>query len=72
MPIEMDENSTSIFSSKDLCLIREIPEIIDMGIDSVKIEGRLKTEYYLASIINVYRNAIDICILTLHSETLIH
>ncbi len=59
MPIEMDENSTSIFSSKDLCLIREIPEIIDMGIDSLKIEGRLKTEYYLASIINVYRNAID-------------
>ena len=59
MPIEMDENSTSIFSSKDLCLIREIPEIIDMGIDSVKIEGRLKTEYYLASIINIYRNAID-------------
>ena len=59
MPIEMDENSTSIFSSKDLCLIREIPEIIEMGIDSLKIEGRLKTEYYLASIINVYRNAID-------------
>ena len=59
MPIEMDENSTSIFSSKDLCLVREIPEIIDMGIDSVKIEGRLKTEYYLASIINIYRNAID-------------
>ena len=59
MPIEMDESSTSIFSSKDLCLIREIPEIIEMGIDSLKIEGRLKTEYYLASIINVYRNAID-------------
>ena len=59
MPIEMDENSTSIFSSKDLCLIREIPEIIEMGIDSVKIEGRLKTEYYLASIINIYRNAIN-------------
>ena len=59
MPIEMDDHSTSIFSSKDLCLIREIPEIIDMGIDSMKIEGRLKTEYYLASIINVYRNAVD-------------
>ena len=59
MPIEMDENSTSIFSSKDLCLINEIPEILEMGIDSLKIEGRLKTEYYLASIINVYRNAID-------------
>ena len=59
MPIEMDEHGTSIFSSKDLCLIKEIPEIIDMGIDSLKIEGRLKTEYYVASIVNVYRNAID-------------
>lgn len=59
MPIEVDEQGTSIFSSKDLCLIKEIPEIIDMGIDSLKIEGRLKTEYYLASVINVYRNAID-------------
>ena len=59
MPIEMDENSTSIFSSKDLCLIREVPEIIETGVDSMKIAGRLKTEYYLASIINIYRNAID-------------
>ncbi len=59
MPIEINEYGTSIFSSKDLCLIREIPEIIDMGIDSLKIEGRLKTEYYLASVINSYRNAID-------------
>ena len=59
MPIETNEYGTSIFSSKDLCLIKELPEIIDMGIDSVKIEGRLKTEYYLASVISVYRNAID-------------
>ncbi len=59
MPIEIDKYGTSIFSSKDLCLIKEIPEIIDMGVDSMKIEGRLKTEYYLASVINVYRNAID-------------
>lgn len=59
MPIETNEYGTSIFSSKDLCLIKELPEIIDMGIDSLKIEGRLKTEYYLASIVNVYRNAID-------------
>ena len=59
MPIEMDEHGTSIFSSKDLCLIKELPEIIDMGVDSLKIEGRLKTEYYVASIVNVYRNAID-------------
>ena len=59
MPIETNEYGTSIFSSKDLCLIKEIPEIIEMGIDSLKIEGRLKTEYYLASVINAYRNAID-------------
>ena len=59
MPVETDEKGTYIFSSKDLCLIREIPEIIDMGIDSIKIEGRLKTEYYVATVINAYRNAID-------------
>ena len=59
MPIETNEYGTSIFSSKDLCLIKEIPEIMDMGVDSLKIEGRLKTEYYLASVIGTYRNAID-------------
>ena len=59
MPIETNEYGTSIFSSKDLCLIKEIPEIIEMGVDSLKIEGRLKTEYYLASVVNAYRNAID-------------
>lgn len=59
MPIETSEYGTSIFSSKDLCLIKEIPEIIEMGVDSLKIEGRLKTEYYVASVVNSYRNAID-------------
>ena len=59
MPVETDEKGTYIFSSKDLCLINEIPEIIEMGIDSIKIEGRLKTEYYVATVINAYRNAID-------------
>ncbi len=59
MPIETEEKGTYILSSKDLCLIREIPEIIDIGVDSLKIEGRLKTEYYLASVVNAYRNAID-------------
>ncbi len=59
MPIEINEHGTSIFSSKDLCLIKEIPEILEMGIDSLKIEGRLKTEYYIASVVNCYRNAID-------------
>ena len=59
MPVEHDDNGTYIFSSKDMCLIKEIPEIVEMGVDSLKIEGRLKTEYYLASVVNVYRNAID-------------
>lgn len=59
MLVETDENGTYILSSKDLCLIKEIPQIIEMGVDSLKIEGRLKTEYYLASVVNVYRNAID-------------
>ena len=59
MPVEYDENGTYIFSSKDLCLINEIPEIINLGVDSLKIEGRLKTEYYLATVVNTYRNAID-------------
>ncbi|MDO5557354.1 MAG: U32 family peptidase [Clostridia bacterium] len=59
MPVDDDKNGTYIFSSKDLCLIKEIPEIIDMGVESLKIEGRLKTEYYLASVVNAYRNAID-------------
>ena len=59
MPVEDDDKGTYIFSSKDLCLIKEIPEIIDMGVDSLKIDGRLKTEYYLAVVVNTYRNAID-------------
>ena len=59
MPVEQDEKGTYIFSSKDLCLINEIPEIMEMGVNSLKIEGRLKTEYYLATVVNAYRNAID-------------
>lgn len=59
MPIEEDENGTYVLSSKDLCLVKDIPEIIDMGITSLKIEGRLKSEYYLANVVNTYRCAID-------------
>lgn len=59
MPVEDDKHGTYIFSSKDLCLIKEIPQIIEMGVNSLKIEGRLKTEYYLASVINTYRTAIN-------------
>lgn len=59
MPIEEDSNGTYVLSSKDLCLIKDIPDIIKMEITSLKIEGRLKSEYYLASVVNAYRNAID-------------
>ena len=59
MPVDTDEKGTYIFSSKDLCLINEIPELINMGVDSLKVEGRLKTEYYIATVINAYRVAID-------------
>ena len=58
-PVIEDENGMTIFSSKDLCLIDELPEIVEMGVDSLKIEGRLKTENYLASIVNTYRCALD-------------
>ena len=57
--IDFDEKGTYIFSSKDLCLIKQIPTIIEMGVDSLKIEGRLKTDYYLATVTRVYRKAID-------------
>lgn len=57
--IDFDEKGTYIFSSKDLCLIKQIPTIISMGVDSLKIEGRLKTDYYLATVTRVYRQAID-------------
>ena len=59
MPVEEDEHGTYVLSSKDLCLIKSIPEIVEMGITSLKIEGRLKSAYYLASVVNCYRNAID-------------
>ena len=59
MPIEEDQKGTYVMSSKDLCLIKEIPELIELGVNSLKVEGRLKTEYYLATIINAYRCAID-------------
>ena len=57
--IDNDEKGTYIFSSKDLCLLKQIPVLADMGMDSLKVEGRLKTDYYLATIIRSYRKAID-------------
>ena len=57
--VDYYEKGTYLFSSKDMCLISQIPTIIDMGVESLKIEGRLKTEYYLATVVRVYRKAID-------------
>lgn len=58
-PVEEDERGTYVFNSKDLCMIEYIPEIIEAGISSAKIEGRMKTIFYAATIIRVYREAID-------------
>ena len=58
-PVFEDERGTYIFNSKDLCLISKIPEIIESGVTSLKIEGRVKTEYYVASVVKAYREAID-------------
>ncbi len=57
--IEQDENGTYILNSKDLCLIDKVPELIACGVDSFKIEGRMKTYYYTAAVTNAYRRAID-------------
>lgn len=59
LPIEENERGTFIMSSKDMCTIEHIPELIDAGIDSFKIEGRMKSAYYTAVVTNSYRMAID-------------
>lgn len=59
MPVEENERGTYIFNSKDLCMIEYLPEMIEAGIDSLKVEGRMKSMLYVASIIRTYRMAID-------------
>lgn len=58
-PVEEDERGTYIFNSKDLCMIEYIPELVEAGIDSFKIEGRMKTALYAATVARTYRKAID-------------
>ncbi len=58
-PIQEDERGTFIFNSKDLCMIRHIPELISCGISSLKIEGRVKSSFYVATVVKAYREAID-------------
>ncbi len=57
--IQEDERGTYILNSKDMCLIRHIKELVDAGITSFKIEGRMKSPYYVATVVNAYRRAID-------------
>ena len=59
MPVFENERGTFIFNSKDLCMIDHLPEMIDAGIDSLKIEGRMKTALYVATVVRAYRMAID-------------
>ena len=59
MPVFENERGTYIFNSKDLCMIEHIPEILDAGVDSLKIEGRMKTALYVATVARTYRKAID-------------
>ena len=59
MPVYEGERGTYIFNSKDLCMIEYIPELVEAGIDSFKIEGRMKTALYVATVARTYRKAID-------------
>lgn len=59
LPIEENERGAYIFNSKDLCMIEYIPELVDAGINSFKVEGRMKTVLYVATVAGTYRRAID-------------
>ena len=59
LPVYENERGTYIFNSKDLCMIEHIPELVEAGIDSFKIEGRMKTALYVATVSRTYRRAID-------------
>ncbi|MCK4401638.1 U32 family peptidase C-terminal domain-containing protein, partial [bacterium] len=59
LPVFEGERGTFIFNSKDLCLIEHIPEIFKTGVNAVKIEGRMKSLYYIACVVRIYRTAID-------------
>lgn len=59
LPVYENERGTYIFNSKDLCMIEHIPDLVDSGIDSLKIEGRMKTALYVATVARTYRKALD-------------
>jgi len=59
LPVEENERGTYIFNSKDLCMVDHIPDLVDAGIDSLKVEGRMKTALYVATVARAYRQALD-------------
>ena len=59
LPVYENERGTYLFNSKDLCMVEHIPELVEAGIDSFKIEGRMKTALYVATVARTYRRAID-------------
>ncbi|MEG6613257.1 U32 family peptidase [Pseudoclostridium thermosuccinogenes] len=59
MPVYENERGTFIFNSRDLCMIEHIPELINTGVSSLKIEGRMKSSFYVATVVKAYRDAID-------------
>lgn len=59
MPIEEDERGTYILNSKDMCLIDYLDRFEEAGVNSLKIEGRMKSDYYVASVVNAYRRALN-------------
>ncbi len=61
LPVFENERGTFLFNSKDLCMIEHIPELVEAGIDSFKVEGRMKTALYVAVVTRAYRQAIDDC-----------
>jgi len=58
-PIEEDSTGTFIFNSKDLCLLPHLPDLIQSGVSSLKIEGRVKSSFYVATVVKAYREALD-------------
>ena len=59
MPVYENERGTYIFNSKDLCMIDHLPDLVEAGVDSLKIEGRMKTALYVATVARTYRKALD-------------
>lgn len=59
LPVAEDERGTYIFNTKDLCLLAHIPELVASGLNSFKIEGRMKSVHYVATVVKVYREALD-------------